>query len=140
MSTVERIGVRVCTVPTDSPEADGTLAWDRTILVLVEAVSGRHTGTGWTYGAPAVGAVVHEELAALVSGRDAHDTAGAHEAMNRAVRDTGRPGLALADQGVTCFEEPVSSDDLAGPRLVRDAVRPGVTAGESGYDPEEHPP
>ena len=32
------------------------------------------------------------------------------------------------------FEEPVSSDDLAGLREVRDAVRADVTAGEYGYD------
>jgi L-alanine-DL-glutamate epimerase-like enolase superfamily enzyme len=42
----------------------------------------------------------------------------------------------FADQGVTWFEEPVSSDDLDGLRLVRDSVPPGmdVTAGEYGYD------
>ncbi len=53
---------------------------------------------------------------------------------------TRKEALALADQfaelGVTWFEEPVSSDDLEGLRLVRDAAPPGVdvTAGEYGYD------
>ncbi|MDQ1049798.1 L-alanine-DL-glutamate epimerase-like enolase superfamily enzyme [Streptomyces sp. V4I2] len=32
------------------------------------------------------------------------------------------------------FEEPVSSDDLPGLRLVRNAVLCDVTAGEHGYD------
>ena len=32
------------------------------------------------------------------------------------------------------FEEPVSSDDLAGLRAVRDAVLPDVAAGEYGYN------
>jgi L-alanine-DL-glutamate epimerase-like enolase superfamily enzyme len=43
---------------------------------------------------------------------------------------------AFADLGVTWFEEPVSSDDLAGLRLLRDRAPPGmdVTAGEYGYD------
>ncbi len=38
---------------------------------------------------------------------------------------------------VRWFEEPVSSDDLAGLRLLRDRAPPGmaVTAGEYGYDP-----
>lgn len=42
----------------------------------------------------------------------------------------------FADSGVTWFEEPVSSDDLAGLRAVRDHVPPGmeVTAGEYGWD------
>jgi L-alanine-DL-glutamate epimerase-like enolase superfamily enzyme len=40
----------------------------------------------------------------------------------------------MADRDVTWFEEPVSSDDLAGLREVRDQVTPDVTAGEYGYD------
>lgn len=40
----------------------------------------------------------------------------------------------LAAQGVTWFEEPVSSDDLEGLRRVREASRLEVTAGEYGYD------
>src|SRR6202035_4293652 len=45
-----------------------------------------------------------------------------------------RMALAMADQDVTWFEEPVSSDDLDGLREVRDQVTPDVTAGEYGYD------
>ena len=39
--------------------------------------------------------------------------------------------------GVTCFEEPVSSDDLDGLRLLRDRAPAGmrIAAGEYGYDP-----
>jgi L-alanine-DL-glutamate epimerase-like enolase superfamily enzyme len=43
----------------------------------------------------------------------------------------------FADLDVRWFEEPVSSDDLAGLRLVRDRApsRMDVAAGEYGYDP-----
>lgn len=41
---------------------------------------------------------------------------------------------ACADAGVTWYEEPVSSDDLAGLRLVREQVDADVTAGEYGSD------
>lgn len=43
---------------------------------------------------------------------------------------------AFADYGVSWFEEPVSSDDLEGLRLLRDRGPAGmdVTAGEYGYD------
>lgn len=43
---------------------------------------------------------------------------------------------AFADLGVIWFEEPVSSDDLAGLRLLRDRLPAGmeVAAGEYGYD------
>lgn len=42
----------------------------------------------------------------------------------------------FADQGVSWFEEPVSSDDLEGLRLLRDRAPPGmaISAGEYGYD------
>ena len=40
-----------------------------------------------------------------------------------------------ADSGVTWFEEPRSSDDLAGLRQVRDRVPMDVAAGEYGYTP-----
>jgi L-alanine-DL-glutamate epimerase-like enolase superfamily enzyme len=51
-----------------------------------------------------------------------------------------KQALALADAFAACdvtwFEEPVSSDDLAGLRLLRDRAPPriDITAGEYGYD------
>jgi L-alanine-DL-glutamate epimerase-like enolase superfamily enzyme len=45
-----------------------------------------------------------------------------------------RVGRAFADQGVTWFEEPVSSDDLAGLQQVRGQTTTDVAAGEYGYD------
>jgi L-alanine-DL-glutamate epimerase-like enolase superfamily enzyme len=43
----------------------------------------------------------------------------------------------FAELHVTWFEEPVSSDDLAGLRLLRDRAPAGmeIAAGEYGYDP-----
>jgi L-alanine-DL-glutamate epimerase-like enolase superfamily enzyme len=43
---------------------------------------------------------------------------------------------SFADIGVSWFEEPVSSDDLRGLRLIRDRAPPGmdISAGEYGYD------
>lgn len=42
----------------------------------------------------------------------------------------------FADFGVSWFEEPVSSDDLEGLRLIRNRIPPGmrIAAGEYGYD------
>ena len=47
-----------------------------------------------------------------------------------------RQALALADLGVTWYEEPVSSEDLAGLKLLRDRIPAGMelSAGEYGYD------
>ncbi|MFJ9584299.1 enolase C-terminal domain-like protein [Streptomyces acidicola] len=243
--------VSVYTVPTDAPEADGTLAWDTTTVVVAEVTAGDTTGTGWTYGPAAVADLLHEQLTPVVTGLDAFDIAAAHDAMCRTVRNAGRPGVAscaisavdvalwdlkarllelplarllgrardtvpvygsggfttyhethlaaqlggwvhgqgiprvkikigeawgravprdlarvqaarqvigpqaelyvdangaytrkqairvgraLADHGVGWFEEPVSSDDLTGLRLVRDTLVCDVAAGEYGYD------
>jgi len=49
---VATLEARAYTVPTDRPEADGTLAWDATTMVVVEARAEGEVGTGWTY-APA---------------------------------------------------------------------------------------
>ncbi|GII96517.1 enolase C-terminal domain-like protein [Sinosporangium siamense] len=245
MTAVGEITAAVYTVPTDRPEADGTLAWTETTMTLVRARAGGLTGLGWTYGPAACAAIVRDLLGPTVSGMCAFDVPAAFGAMVHRVRNAGRAGVAgyaisavetalwdlkarlldvplcrllgqavqavqvygsggftsyteaeLAEQlggwalddgmgrvklkigrdrdvrrvrrareaigadtelfvdangaytakeavrlaaamdewDVRWFEEPVSSDDLAGLRLVRDAVRPDVTAGEYGCD------
>nr|WP_202420197.1 enolase C-terminal domain-like protein [Actinomadura rayongensis] len=81
------------TIPTDAPEADGTLSWTATTLVLVTATAHDTTGTGWTYGPAATAGVVAELLATVVYGADALATAAVHEAQCRALRNAGRPGI-----------------------------------------------
>ncbi|MEU5716352.1 enolase C-terminal domain-like protein [Streptomyces sp. NPDC020403] len=90
---VEEVGAAAYTVPTDAPEADGTLAWTATTLVVVRVRSGSTTGLGYTYGAAPTTGVVDELLAPCVRGRCAWDVPAANEAMSRAVRNAGRPGL-----------------------------------------------
>ncbi|WCR11039.1 mandelate racemase [Paracoccus stylophorae] len=241
--------VTVARVPTDAPESDGTLQWDATTLVLAEIEAGGCTGLGYTYSDPAIGAYIRDTLAQAIAGTSAFDIPAAHRAMQQALRNDGRAGIASmavsavdnalwdlkarlldlsvaqllgqaqdsvalygsggftsydddrlarqlggwADDGfafvkmkvgrdpardperlrvareaigtdcqlfvdangaftrkqalamaehfahhnVRWFEEPVSSDDLAGLRLLRDRAPPGmaITAGEYGYDP-----
>lgn len=82
------------TIPTDMPEADGTLAWDKTTLVVAHVRSADTSGTGWTYGHASAAAVIADVLAGQVVGRDAMDTTGIFTAMARAVRNVGRSGIA----------------------------------------------
>jgi L-alanine-DL-glutamate epimerase-like enolase superfamily enzyme len=91
---ITSLDTAVYVVPTDAPEADGTLAWDKTTMVLVTARAGSVQGTGWSYASAAAGTVVGELLADQVIGRDAFDIAGTAEAMARQVRNAGRPGIA----------------------------------------------
>jgi L-alanine-DL-glutamate epimerase-like enolase superfamily enzyme len=91
---VEGLDVSVFTVPTDALEGDGTLTWDSTTMVLVEARCGPVVGTGWTYGPAACAGLVREKLSDLVVGRDALDVGAAFDAMVKAVRNAGRTGIA----------------------------------------------
>ncbi|SES49520.1 L-alanine-DL-glutamate epimerase [Pedococcus cremeus] len=86
--------VSAYTVPTDAPEADGTLAWDSTTLVLVQVLAAGTVGTGWTYAPVAAARLVEELLTPVVCGADAFDVPGVSQSMIRAVRNAGRPGLA----------------------------------------------
>jgi L-alanine-DL-glutamate epimerase-like enolase superfamily enzyme len=93
---IESVQVSAYTIPTDGPEADGTLAWDSTTVVVAAVGSSGHEGLGWTYGAAAATAVINDLLAPVVTGRSAVDPRGANEAMARAVRNVGRPGIAAS--------------------------------------------
>lgn len=247
---VEELTAVAYRVPTAGPEADGTLEWDATTMVVVHAHAGGESGLGWTYAHESCVDLVDGVLAPVVCGRSVADVPASWLAMHHRIRNLGRPGLvscaisavdtalwdlaarvagmplarllgrvhdevelyasggfttygdaqfvaqlqewtkleiprvkikigeswgsaierdlarvrrtrtlvgdgtevyvdanggytvgqarrvaaALAEHGVTWFEEPVSSDDLDGLRLVRSATRIDVTAGEYGYD------
>ena len=47
-ATVESLEVSAYTVPTDAPESDGTLSWDSTTMIVVEATGGGERGFGYT--------------------------------------------------------------------------------------------
>ncbi|PKW27276.1 enolase C-terminal domain-like protein [Phycicoccus duodecadis] len=91
---VSSVEVAAYAVPTDAPEADGTLAWDSTGVVVVEVAAGGRRGVGWTYAPAAAAALVRDVLAPVVVGGDAMAVAGLSQAMIRQVRNIGRPGLA----------------------------------------------
>src|SRR5947207_5244247 len=94
-ASVEGLDVHACTIPTDGPESDGTLEWDSTTIVLVEARAGGETGLGYTYCDAAAAEVVSSQLAGAVHGVDAMDVRAAWLAVGRAVRNAGRPGIAF---------------------------------------------
>jgi L-alanine-DL-glutamate epimerase-like enolase superfamily enzyme len=92
---VKQLEVSIYRIPTDRPEADGTIAWDSTTLILVEvtADSGEH-GLGWTYASLAVAPLIRDLLAPLVIGQPIQAIGAIWEGMVNAVRNVGRPGIA----------------------------------------------
>lgn len=92
--TIDRLTAEVYRVPTDGPEADGTLEWDATTMVVVAAGSGDEQGIGWTYAAPACKSVIDATLADQVLGLDVMSVPRANAVMVRSCRNLGRPGVA----------------------------------------------
>ncbi len=92
---VRRLDVSVYRIPTDRPEADGTIAWDSTTLVLAEVVADTGLrGLGFSYASAAPAAVIRDQLASHVVGCPVDDVGAAWEAMVAAVRNVGRPGVS----------------------------------------------
>lgn len=92
-AVVDGLTVSVYEIPTDQPEADGTVAWFSTTMVLVEATGGGVTGLGYTYAGAGAKPVIDGPLAGAVVGRPVLDVPGSWGAMVRAARNLGRPGL-----------------------------------------------
>lgn len=90
---VEKLSVSAYTVPTDLPEADGTISWNKTTLVLVEVTAGNQSGLGYSYADPATVTLIKDKLAPIVAGRDALGVNECYYAMLHEIRNLGRPGI-----------------------------------------------
>lgn len=92
---VAKLEISVYRIPTNGPEADGTIRWDSTTMVLVEAVadSGQR-GLGYSYASATAAGVIRDLLTDVVVGRSVDDVGAAWQAMVDAVRNVGRPGIA----------------------------------------------
>jgi L-alanine-DL-glutamate epimerase-like enolase superfamily enzyme len=90
---IRKIEVAAYTVPTAVPESDGTLEWNSTTLVLVQASAGGEIGLGYTYANRATALLIHELLANIVEGGNAMAVRTNWEAMVVHTRNLGRPGI-----------------------------------------------
>jgi L-alanine-DL-glutamate epimerase-like enolase superfamily enzyme len=93
-AAVERIEVAAYTVPTDTPEEDGTLRWDATTIVVVHAYAAGQWGLGYSYADVSTAKLIESKLAGVVEGLSAAAPRRAWSAMVKAVRNLGRPGIA----------------------------------------------
>ncbi|GAC1500803.1 MAG: enolase C-terminal domain-like protein [Ktedonobacteraceae bacterium] len=91
---IKRLDVSAYTVPTDSPESDGTYVWDKTTIVIVEVYAGGKHGLGYTYADTSTATLVKTLLAQVLEGRDAMDIPACWAAMVESIRNLGRPGIA----------------------------------------------
>lgn len=138
--TISTTDVRVYTVPTDAPEADGTFAWESTTMVLVRVSAGGKEGLGYTYADASAGKVVKELLEKVVLGRDVFAQGEILQAMYRQVRNSGEVGVtamaisaidnALWDLRARLLETPLVS--LLG--SVREGIAVYGSGGFTTYD------
>lgn len=116
------------------------MAWDSTTIVVVQAQCGDISGLGWTYADAACANLVHGVLLDAVRGRDVLDVPACWHAMQRRIRNQGRPGLvscamsavdiALWDAAARLLGMPVSR--LLG--RVRESVALYGSGGFTSYD------
>jgi len=96
-SSIAALDTMVLRIPTAGPEADGTLEWRTTTMLIVEAVTESGSrGIGYSYTSAAAGVVVAEQLVEVVVGRQPSEALQAWDGMARAVRNVGLPGIAAA--------------------------------------------
>jgi L-alanine-DL-glutamate epimerase-like enolase superfamily enzyme len=91
---IRTLQVSAYTIPTDSPESDGTIEWDSTTIVVVQIEAGDRRGLGYSYADSSTAELIQKKLRDLVIGQDAFRHPQIWEAMVRSIRNLGRPGIA----------------------------------------------
>lgn len=90
---ISSVRAEAYTVPTDQPEADGTLTWDRTTAVVAEVGADDEVGIGWTYGPAACVDIIGSLLAPAALGLAPEDGPIIYRRLLLASRNATRPGL-----------------------------------------------
>jgi L-alanine-DL-glutamate epimerase-like enolase superfamily enzyme len=127
-ATIRSGTARAYTIPTDLPEADGTIAWDSTTLIVVELHAGDATGIGYTYAHRSAAIVARELIDKYCLNRSPLDINSIFAAMRTSQRNYGAEGvgatalsavdIALWDPKSTVLNQSLAS--LLGP--VREAA------------------
>jgi len=92
MERVEGIEATTRTIPTETPESDGTFEWEDTTVVVARVRAGREVGLGYTYADAAIAGLIESRLGPALAGSDPHAVAACWEAMRRALRNDGQAG------------------------------------------------
>jgi L-alanine-DL-glutamate epimerase-like enolase superfamily enzyme len=92
---IKNMRVSAYKIPTDSPEADGTLQWNSTTLVLVEIEAADKKGIGYTYADESAAFLIEKKLKELVLRKNAMDIAGITGFLTRQIRNSGTCGISM---------------------------------------------
>jgi L-alanine-DL-glutamate epimerase-like enolase superfamily enzyme len=94
-TAITKIITTAYAIPTDTPEADGTKEWDKTIIVLVEIEAGGQTGTGYTYADIATAYTIEKVLKPMIISLDCMQVEAVTRLMIRGIRNSGTCGVAM---------------------------------------------
>lgn len=93
--TINKLRATAYKIPTDAPEADGTISWNSTTLVLVEIDADDYVGIGYTYGQAVIATFIEKELNALVTGENAFENTYITNKLIRSIRNEGSCGISM---------------------------------------------
>lgn len=93
--TVTTLNVSAYKIPASSPEADGTIKWNSTTLILVEVNAADKTGIGYTYANEATAVVINKVLKKIVVDANVLDIPSLNAKMIAAIRNDGQVGIAM---------------------------------------------
>ncbi|MDR4493520.1 MAG: enolase C-terminal domain-like protein [Nitrospirales bacterium] len=91
---IQAIETSAYRIPTEHPEADGTLTWNSTTLVKVEVKTPAGQGWGYTYADLATAILIQETLSHVLKDYDAMAIPDCWMAMRRSIRNLGNSGMA----------------------------------------------
>ncbi|WP_018614321.1 enolase C-terminal domain-like protein [Segetibacter koreensis] len=94
-AVINSLQVSAYKIPTDAPEADGTLNWDSTSLVVVQLEAGDKTGLGYTYADEASAFFIHKKLKDLVTRANPFDIPSITTNLIKHIRNSGTCGIAM---------------------------------------------
>jgi L-alanine-DL-glutamate epimerase-like enolase superfamily enzyme len=90
---VDRLEVSAYTVPTETPESDGTFAWTETTLVLVQVASCGVVGLRYSFADVATANLIDAHLRPGIVGYNPLNIPELWSSMVRTIRNLGRPGI-----------------------------------------------
>lgn len=93
---IERLETACYRIPTDALEADGTLEWRSTEMVVVRVRCQGIEGLGYSYtSALAAESLIRDKLSPCIIDQNAMDIPALWSQMRDSLRNTGRPGLGM---------------------------------------------
>lgn len=98
---IKDLKVSAYTIPTESPESDGTIKWNSTTMVLVEIQAAGKTGIGYSYADVSSAFFIDKSLKEFIIGKDAIQIPFILKTMIEGVRNSGNYGvIAMAISAV----------------------------------------